>query len=130
MTHHLTPRSARRLAECHPDLVRLFEAVLAEVDFTVLCGHRNQAEQDAAYAAGKSRLRWPRSRHNSLPSQAVDVVPYPCDWNDLDAFRALAAVVKRKAAELGIAVAWGGDWKGLIDMPHWELASTAGAAGG
>jgi len=98
-----------------------------EYDCTVLVGHRGKAEQDAAFADGKSKLRWPKSKHNLTPSLAVDVVPYPIDWRDLDRFRALAVVVRRcwnaiPAAERdGYDLAWGGDWISFRDYPHWEL---------
>ena len=51
----------------------------------------------------------------------VDVVPMPLDWTDLGRFRALAALVKARAKALAIPIAWGGDWRSLTDMPHYEL---------
>lgn len=118
-----------RLATCHADLRRLVEAVAAGVDagdlatagvtdLTVVCGYRGQAEQDAAYASGASRLRWPNSRHNSVPSRAVDLAPYPIDWKDERAFLVLRGYVLAHAARLGIRVrtiSW--------DLPHFELST-------
>jgi len=52
---------------------------------------------------------------------ATDVIPCPVDWNDIDAFRAFAAIVKEQAAQLGIEVEHGGDWKAFPDWPHWQL---------
>jgi peptidoglycan L-alanyl-D-glutamate endopeptidase CwlK len=49
------------------------------------------------------------------------VAPAPLNWSDHDRFAALAALVKAKAKALGIPIAWGGDWPGLRDMPHYEL---------
>ena len=120
-------RSASRLAECHKDLQRVMNAAIQEVDFTVLCGHRGKAEQDAAVAAGNSKLRWPKSKHNKKPSLAVDVAPWPIDWNNRARFKALAKVILAEAAALGISLRWGGDWNSDgddsdgWDLPHFEL---------
>jgi hypothetical protein len=105
--------SKLRLATCHPDLRRLIEMVAEGVDqgdlayadvhdITVLCGYRGQAEQDAAVARGVSKTAWPRSKHNRVPSDAVDVAPYPIDWKDVARFAALHAYVAGAAHALGI----------------------------
>lgn len=121
MPHKFSDRSAERIAECHPDLVRLFEAVLALADCTILCGYRGEREQNAYYRDGRSKLPWPKSLHNRKPALAVDVAPYPIDFSDLARFRAFAEVVKNCAKALQIEVEWGGDWAGFKDMPHWQL---------
>lgn len=112
--------SLEKLLGCHADLQRLFLSVIEETDCQVLCGHRNEREQTMAFNAGTSKLRWPISRHNSLPAMAADVVPYPIDWHDHERFREFAKVVKRHAEKLGIKVDHGGDWK-MRDFPHWQL---------
>lgn len=119
---NFSPTSLKRLATCQPELQRLFLAVIEEFDCTILCGHRPEREQMMAYDAGTSKLKWPLSRHNSLPSQAIDVAPSPIDWSNIARFGELAAVVKRKAKELGIEVEWGGEiWPTFKDYPHWQL---------
>lgn len=127
--------SEARLLTCHPDLQRVLrEAIIDGPDFTVLCGHRGQADQDAAVAAGLSKTPFPTSKHNAQPSLAVDIAPYPIDWNDHARFRALADHVMAAAARLGVRLRWGGDWDGdgktrqdgdpderFVDLPHFEL---------
>ena len=76
-----------------------------------------------------SKLQFPKSKHNSLPSKAVDVVPYPINWSDIDRFKDFGKFVIKKAAELGISIRWGGDWDGdgsssdetFLDFPHFEI---------
>jgi peptidoglycan L-alanyl-D-glutamate endopeptidase CwlK len=130
--------SLERLSTCHPELQRLLREVdrrLSEnkvLDFTVVCGHRGQKEQDEAYSAKpkRSTKRWPESKHNQLPSLAVDVAPYPTFWGDEASFARLAGYIQAVADELGIRIRWGGDWNGngrtederFIDLPHLELA--------
>jgi hypothetical protein len=91
-------------------------------DFTVLCGHRGEEEQTRAYEAGNSKLRYPMSKHNSEPSMAVDIAPYPIDWDDIGRFQELAAIVLEEAALAKIPLRWGGNWKNFKDYPHYELA--------
>lgn len=122
-------RSRDRLRSCHPVLQELMSRAIqaSALDFTILCGYRSQEEQDAAFAAGNSKLKWPQSKHNRSPSLAVDIAPYPVDWNDEARFISLAAEVKRTWASMPAAtkqryiLSWGGDWETFRDLPHWEL---------
>lgn len=121
--------SFAKLKTCHPDLIRLFERVLQVHDCTIVCGHRNQQDQDEAVRTGKSKTPWPTSKHNTTPSRAVDVVPCPVDWNDMKRFYYFAGVVKGVAASMGIRIRSGLDWDGdndfkdqtFTDAPHFEL---------
>lgn len=113
-------RSKARLTLCDKKLQDLMNRVIERIDITVLCGHRCKADQDRAVADGKSKLRWPKSKHNSWPAQAVDIAPWPINWNDIEQFQQMGAVVKEVATEMGIPIEWGGDWK-MRDYPHVEL---------
>lgn len=108
---HFSERSASRLATCDPRLASLMLRVVEITDCTVLVGHRNQADQNEAYEAKRSKLQWPDSKHNGLPSKAVDIAPYPIpkDWNPKP-FIYLAGVVKAEAHHMGLNIRWGGDW--------------------
>lgn len=76
--------SKARLKTCHRDLQTLFAHIIQEVDCTIVCGHREKPEQDKAFAEGKSKLQYPNSKHNKIPSLAVDAAPYikgQIDWS-------------------------------------------------
>ena len=121
--------SSRRLATCHPDIQRVLRAVVIQRDCAVSCGHRNEAMQNEAVLNGTSRLLWPNSNHNEIPSKAVDVIPWPLDWKDIASFHVLGGLVLGTAWQMDIRMRWGGDWDGdwdlrdqdLIDLPHFEL---------
>jgi peptidoglycan LD-endopeptidase CwlK len=125
------PASRRRLNTCHPDIVKVLEkAIQNGPDFSVICGNRGKAAQDKAVADGMSKAPFPTSRHNPMPSEAVDIVPFPLDWSDHNRFRVLAGYILATADSLGVGLRWGGDWdhdydesdeKGLRDLPHFEL---------
>lgn len=139
--YKFSKRSRDNLSTASINLQKLFNEVIKEVDCTVICGHRSPEEQFELFKKGRENknFKWvvvdkskvvtnidgraKKSNHNYLPSRAVDVVPYPLDWNDIAAFKKLGEVAKRKAKELGIKISWGGDWQSLKDYPHFEEAN-------
>ena len=119
MTYKLGTRSMQSLSGVHPDLVDVVKLAITitGVDFTVIEGIRNINRQRELYKAGKSTTM--NSRH--ITGHAVDMVPYPVDWNDLERFETMAVAMKAAAEELEIPIVWGGDWKSFYDAPHFEL---------
>lgn len=117
----LSKRSKLMLNTCHADLQRLVEEVNKECPLAVIEGHRSRARQDELFTKGFSKTKWPISRHNTEPSEAVDIMPLPIDWKDLTRLKEFATVVKRHAIALGIEIEWGGDFRGFFDGPHWQL---------
>lgn len=107
-------------ATVHPKLQRILEEAITILDFAIITGHRNELDQAKAYAAKKSQLKWPKSRHNSWPSEAVDLVPFPVDWKDEAAFKRLADIMIGIAKTHGVDLTWGGDWV-MRDLVHFEL---------
>ena len=122
-------RSRENLATCEKDLQKLFNEVIKHVDCSILEGHRSKDRQNALYEEGKTKVLYPRGRHNASPSRAVDVVPYPIDWKDRERFHLFAGFVLGIANQMGIEIRWGGDWNKNFevddnqfdDFPHFEL---------
>lgn len=122
-------KSMEHLTECHPDIQRVLLEVVKTFDCSVIEGHRPDAEQDKLYHAGKSKAKAGQSKHNHLPSLAVDVVPYPIDWGDRDRFHYFAGFVMATAQSMDVDLRWGGDWdkdwqtrdNSFDDLPHFEL---------
>ncbi len=127
--------SFSKLSTCHIELQTLFYEVIRSFDCTVLEGHRGQAEQDAAFEKGNSKLKWPDGKHNGQPSTAIDVAPYPINWVNEKRFYWFAGYVlgiaERMKAEgkMTYSVRWGGDWdcdkdftdQTFNDLVHFEL---------
>ena len=121
--------SRQRLDTCHPDLIQVCELVIPNYDFTVLEGHRSNARQDELFRQGKSKLQAGESKHNTDPSWAVDLAPYPIAWDDLSRFYLLAGFMFQAGSQLGVRIRWGGDWnrnwihtdQTFNDLPHFEL---------
>ncbi len=57
---------------------------------------------------------------------AVDVIPYPIDWENITRFYRFGGFVKAIAVMLGIPLIWGGDWQKFKDLPHFELTVLSG----
>lgn len=128
----LSNSSSDKLSQCHPELQRLVRAVESRISLVVACGHRGETEQNRAFAEGKSKLKFPASKHNKLPSLAVDLVPLKrskIDWNDKVLFYYFAGYVMAVAAMIDIKVRWGGNWnmnddlhdQTFFDLVHFEL---------
>lgn len=79
-------KSTERRAQLHPVLQGLCDRVVAYFDITLITGHRNEEEQTKAFTSGLSELPWDESRHNKIPSMAVDAAPWPIPegWGDLE----------------------------------------------
>src|ERR1043166_7763167 len=127
--------SLKQLATCHPDLQVVINEIIKYIDFSVLEGHRGQSAQEAAFAAGNTKLHWPNGKHNKFPSFAVDIAPYPLNWKDTERVVYFAgfimAIAKMLLAQGKITheVRWGGDWdkdtqvkdESFRDYGHFEL---------
>ena len=122
-------KSRERLATCDERLQRVFNEVINYVDCSILEGHRGEERQEKLFDEGKTKVHYPNGRHNASPSRAVDVVPYPVDWDDRERFHLFAGFVLGIAKSMGISLRWGGDWNQNFevddnqfdDFPHFEL---------
>ena len=115
----LGEKSKKELATCHKDLQTLAKAVIEDFDFAVLEGHRNERDQNIAYAKGASQRKWPFGEHNAKTSKAMDVSPWAIDWTNKVAarlrFLLLAGFMLCHAKRLGLKIRWGGDWNRNLD---------------
>ena len=122
-------KSRTRLATCDKQLQKLFNEVVKHFDCSVLVGFRGKDEQNSAYKNGYSKVKWPNGKHNSNPSFAVDVAPYPINWEDRERFIYFGGFVKGCAYQLDIPLRWGGDWNNdtsladneFDDLVHFEI---------
>jgi len=122
-------KSKLRLLTCDYRLQEIFKEVIKKVDCSVLEGHRDEERQNKLFEEGKTKVRYPKGRHNAEPSRAVDVVPYPVDWDDRERFHLFAGYVLGVASGMGYTIRWGGDWNmnfevddnKFDDFPHFEL---------
>lgn len=150
----LGAKSRERLAGVHPDLVKVVERAieLTAQDFMVLEGVRTDKRQRELYGQGRTvvelraagvdaalarpsmqKVTWTlKSNHFKQADgygHAVDLVPYPVDWNTISKFDHIADAMAQASKELGIPIRHGADWdmdgkrreRGESDNPHFEL---------
>lgn len=119
-------KSLREIQGVHPDLLSVVNRAreLSPIAFEVVPdngGLRDLAEQRRLIKAGKSRANL--GRHTI--GHAIDLVPTDSrgrpNFSDLKGFDAIRKAMEMAANELGVPIQWGGNWKKLVDKPHFEL---------
>ena len=94
--------SKKIIKTCDERIQRVFNEVIKHIDCRAINGARGQVEQDELFLAGKSQVKYPNSQHNYDPSRAIDIVPYPIDWNDRERFTIFAGFVLGTAKQMGV----------------------------
>jgi peptidoglycan L-alanyl-D-glutamate endopeptidase CwlK len=88
--------------------------------FIVLETFRYQRRQDMLVRTGKSKMKV--SKHQlGKAFDAAPIINGRIPWSEADIWCDFAAQVRIIAEELGVPLIWGGDWKKLVDMDHFEL---------
>lgn len=132
--------SLQRFDTLHRDWQLILSVLQTWVDHTIIEGHRPREQQRAVFEAGLSKVDWPNSKHNTIPSMAVDVAPWVrelrrVEWEDHYAICRLWGMIDLIAKQLLAAslithrVRWGGDWdmdgrskdQKFMDLVHGEL---------
>lgn len=116
-------RSEKNMVGVHPDLVRVVRKARTRIAFIVIEGVRTVNRQRTLVNSGASRTM--NSRH--ITGHAVDVMALVAGegrW-DWPLYTKIATVMKEIAAEEGVSIVWGGDWKSFRDGPHFELNRAA-----
>ena len=130
-------RQATRLSQVRTELVEAYQVALRRwMGDPVLMalglpfvseGYRSPAAQDELFTHGRSApgpvvtyKRGEESKHNALPSRALDVAFLLADgsvsWSGL-----LLSKFARLMKAADARVRWGGDWPKFKDAPHFEV---------
>lgn len=121
MTYVLSQKSLDKMKGLHPDLVKVVKRAieLTTVDFTVGETLRTVERQKELVAKGASQTM--KSRH--LTGHAIDLYALKNGgvvW-ELLLYKEIAKAMLQAAKELGVDLEWGGNWKTLVDGPHFQL---------
>jgi len=126
-------KSSEKLNTCHLDLQKIFKFIVKHFDNTILEGYRDEEKQNYYYKKKKSKVKFPLGKHNKLPSEAVDSIPYPIDWRfegallnairkganeteiieiveNIERWFMYVGFVRGVAAHMGIKIRCGADW--------------------
>ena len=119
-------KSLNKLTGVDSRLVTLaYEIVTNHHDCSVVYGLRTIEEQKKLVDEGLSKTM--NSRH--LTGHAIDLVPYPIDWNNEKRFYYFSGMVLAIAKTMNIPIRWGGDWdmdndlddQKFMDLVHFEI---------
>lgn len=124
--YHFGEKSRQRRIGVHPALVAVSDRALSYgvMDMTVLHlgGARTLDQQKDLVQKGASKTM--KSRHliqSDGYGHALDLAPYPVDWNDIDRFMMMGSLMFRAAAQEGVILTWGGHWPSFKDYPHFQF---------
>ena len=120
-------RSRNRLKGVDSRLVNVLNELIKIMDVTVIEGLRSAERQKELLAKGASKVKY--SKH--MEGKAVDIAPYPIDWNDRERFHYMGGMVRGIAKALNLDIRWGGDWDSdgeikdnkFDDLVHIEIKS-------
>lgn len=139
MTYALGSKSLAKLDGVHPNLIRVIKRAISitQQDFTILEGVRTPERQKELYAQGRTKpgniVTWTLTSNHFKKADgyghAVDLAPYPIDWNDNKRFDLVADAMFKAAKLENVKIRWGADWdqdgnpreRGESDSLHWEL---------
>jgi peptidoglycan L-alanyl-D-glutamate endopeptidase CwlK len=118
-------RSRERLRGVNVKLINVLNELIKMMDVTVIEGLRSADRQKELLAKGATKVKY--SKH--MEGKAVDIAPYPIDWEDRDRFYYMGGMLRGIAQQLGVKVRFGGDWDGdgetkdnnFDDLVHIEL---------
>jgi len=120
-------RSRNRLKGVDSRLVNVLNELIKIMDVTVIEGLRSAERQKELLAKGATKVKY--SKH--MEGKAVDIAPYPIDWDDRERFHYMGGMIRGIAKALNLDIRWGGDWDSdgeikdnkFDDLVHIEIKS-------
>ena len=120
-------RSRDRLKGVDSRLVNVLNELIKIMDVTVIEGLRSAERQKELLAKGATKVKY--SKH--MEGKAVDIAPYPIDWDDRERFHYMGGMIRGIAKALNLNIRWGGDWDSdgeikdnkFDDLVHIEIKS-------
>ena len=122
---HFGKKSKERLKGVVNKLIKVLNELIKIMDVTIIEGVRSSEKQEKLLKQGATKVKY--SKH--MEGKAVDLAPYPIDWDDLERFYYMGGMIRGIGKELGINVRWGGDWdsdgnirdQSFNDLVHVEI---------
>jgi hypothetical protein len=99
-------RSKARLKGVNVKLVNVLNELIKIMDVTIIEGVRSKERQAELLEKGATKVKY--SRH--MEGKAVDLAPYPIDWNDRERFHYMGGMIRGIGKQMNVNIRWGGDW--------------------
>lgn len=131
MSYQFGKRSKERMEGVDPQLITVAELALkishhrGGPDFTIpkYGGVRTVEEQQALFAKKRSKADGVNKKSYHQSGKALDVIAY-VDGSatyEEEYLYEVAVCMLEAAAELGVKLEWGGNWRGKWDKPHYQI---------
>ena len=99
-------RSRERLKGVDSRLINVLNELIKMMDVTIIEGLRSAERQKELLAKGATKVKY--SKH--MEGKAVDLAPYPIDWENRDGFYYMGGMIRGIAKQMNINIRFGGDW--------------------
>ena len=86
--------SRKNLKGINVKLVNVLNELIKIMDVKIIEGLRTKERQEELVAQGLSKTKY--SKH--IEGKAVDVAPYPIDWNDRERFHYMGGMVRGRGS--------------------------------
>ena len=93
-------KSKERLKGIDTRLVKVLNELIKIMDVTIIEGIRSAERQEELLEKGATKVKY--SKH--MEGKAVDLAPYPIDWNNRDGFHYMGGMIRGIAHQLGVKV--------------------------
>jgi len=118
-------KSRKNMKGLDAHIVNVLNQSIKHFDFSVIEGVRTLETQKEYVAKGASKTL--KSKH--LEGKAVDIAPYPIDYDDIERFVYLGGFILGVSSQLGVKLRWGLDWDmdtftkdtNFRDLGHFEI---------
>ena len=115
-------KSREVLSTLAPDLIYLMNKLADVRNVSLISGYRGKTEQNEYYIKGTG-VRYPFSKHNTYPSLAVDVVPWPTQYESIEELDMMLGSIQALSYTLDITIRLGKYFSTRKDYPHIELVT-------
>jgi len=99
-------RSRERLKGVDTRIINVLNELIKMMDVTIIEGVRTKERQAELLKQGATKVKY--SKH--MEGKAVDLSPYPIDWENRDGFYYMGGMIRGIAKQLGLKIRFGGDW--------------------
>ena len=87
-------------------------------------GLRTAERQNELFKQGKSKIDGFKVKGEHQKGNAFDIfllIDGTASWDKAKLTKTARHIQEVASFEFGVKLTWGGDWKGFIDMPHFQL---------
>ena len=115
-------KSKEAISTVDPRLVYIANKLADIWNMTIIHGYRGRELQTQLHEQNPNgALPWPLSEHNHTPSRAIDIAPYPVNWEKVDRFDMMIGAAYAIAEGGNFRIDSGKFFSNVLDYPHIQV---------